>query len=422
MIETTQLTPGVTLRYCRDSRFKKGAISIQLLRPMNEQENALNALLPAVLLRGTAFHPDLRSITEHLDDLYGASIGTMVRRIGDIQTVGFYLSFMEDRFALAGDKILEPMAAFLEETMLHPLLENGVFPEHFVDSEKKNLISTIESELNDKRTYTGARMFRQMCQGDSFAVPRLGTVEGVQNITPESLYVHYLHILMHSPVEIFYVGSAERTEVARLLTPLARSNARAPEALPEQSIFTPQTCAGEFSEDMDVAQAKLSMGFTSTVNNQSGDFAAMQVFNAIYGAGMTSKLFLNVRERLSLCYYANSAYYGSKGIVTVSCGIDEENYGRAKEEILAQLRDCQEGKISDGELEAGKKAILSSLRATPDSPGSLEGFYATASISGLNWTLEEYMERVRAVTAADVARAAATVKPHTAFLLKGVGK
>ena len=422
MIETVQLCAGVTLRYCPASRFKKGAISIQLLRPMNLAENASNALLPAVMLRGTQNHPDLRAITEHLDDLYGASIGTMVRRIGDIQTVGFYLSFMEDRFAMEGDEILAPMIAFLEETMLHPLLENGVFPAAFVDSEKKNLISTIESELNDKRAYAAAQMLRQMCQGDSFAVPRLGRPEDVAAITPEGLYAHYQHILRHSPVEIFYAGSASKETVAELLMPLAKEIAQEPETMPNQTPFVPRVAGKEFSGQMDIAQGKLSMGFTTCITNQSPEFAAMQVFNAIYGAGMTSKLFVNVREKLSLCYYAGSAYYGSKGIVTVSSGIDPENYEKAKNEILVQLDQCRQGNITAGELEAGKKAILSSLRATPDSPGALEGYYATAAISGLNWDVAEYMRRVSAVTAADVAAAAGTVKLHTVFFLKGVEK
>lgn len=421
MIQTIQLTPGVTLRYAPDSRFKKGAVSIQLLRPMEEGENALNALLPAVLLRGTEHYPDLRSITQRLDDLYGASISTMVRRIGDIQTVGFYLSFMEDRFALEGDEILRPMIVFLEEIMLRPKMENGVLDRDFVESEKKNLISTIESELNDKRSYAAAQMLRRMCAGDSFAVPRLGRAEAVAKITPEALTAHYRHILRCSPVEIFYAGSAAAETVAALLMPLAQAIALEPEKMPRQTGFTPQADPSEFSEEMDIAQSKLSMGFTCQISNQSPDFAAMQVFNALYGAGMTSKLFVHVREEMSLCYYADSAYYGSKGIVTVSCGIDAENYGLAKAEILHQLQAVQQGEITPEELDGAKQAILSSLRATPDSPGAMEGFYATAAISGLKWDIPAYMDQVRAVSAEDVARAAGTVELHTVFLLRGVG-
>lgn len=422
MIETIQLTPGVVLRCCPDSRFKKGAMSIQLLRPMCDEETACNALLPAVLLRGTERCPDLKSITEALDSLYGASIGALVRRIGDIQTVGFYLSFMEDRFALDGDEILAPMIAFAEETLLRPRLEKGLLSADFVESEKRNLISTIESELNDKRTYAAGQMLRQMCQGDSFAVPRLGRVEDVEKITPRTLTEHYHHILQSSPVEVFYVGAAQPRQVAALLMPLASALALQPQPLPEQRVFIPRAEPSAFSEDMDIAQSKLSMGFYSGITNTDPDFAAMQVFNAVYGAGMTSKLFVQVREKLSLCYYVNSAYYGSKGIVTVSSGIDADQYERARDEILKQLDACCLGEITAEELEGAKLSILSSLRGIPDSPGALESFYGTAAVSGMLWDIPEYMERIRAVTAEDVARVAKQLKLHTEFLLRGVGQ
>ena len=421
MIETIQLTAGVVLRHCPDSRFKKGALSIQLLRPMCEEESALNALLPAVLLRGTARHPDLKSITEHLDELYGASIGTLVRRIGDIQTVGFYLSFMEDRFALEGDGILEPMIGFLEETLLQPKLEGDLLPSDFVESEKRNLISTIESELNDKRSYAAGQLLRRMCVGDSFAVPRLGRAEAVERITPRSLTAHYSRILRCSPVEIFYVGAAAPAHVAALLMPLARALAARPEQMPEQTVFVPRAEPSTFSEEMDLAQSKLCMGFVSGITNRSPDFAAMQVFNAVYGGGMTSKLFVHVREKLHLCYYVGSAYYGSKGIVTVSCGMDARDYHRAKEEILEQLASAARGEISAEELDRAKQAILSSLRGTPDSPGALESFYGTAGVSGMPWDIPEYMDRIQAVTVQDVARVAGQVRLHTEFLLRGVG-
>lgn len=419
MIQTIELSPGVVLRHCPDKRFKKCALSIQLLRPMCSEEAALNALLPAVLLRGTVKHPDLRTITWRLDELYGASANTMVRRIGDVQTVGFYMSIMEDRFALEETGVLAPAADFLRELMLEPVTVDGAFEPEFVDSEKKNLISAIESELNDKRAYAAAQMLRRMCAGDSFAVPRLGTVEEVAAITPQSLYAHYRKILVESPIEIFYVGAAEADDVAKLLTPFAEALAKNAQSLPAQTAFTPSVEPSEVFETMDVNQGKLSMGFTTPITNRHPDFAAMQVFNALYGAGMTSKLFVHVREKLSLCYYASSGYYSSKGILTVSSGIDEENYETAKAEILRQLRLCAEGDISEQELSAAKSAIISSLRSTPDSPGSLEGFYATAAVSGLALDIPEYIAAVEAVTAEDVARCAGTVKPHTVYFLKG---
>ena len=163
MIETLTLSPGVTLRCCRDSRFKQGCLSLQLVQPMQANTAAMNALLPSVLLRGTRRCPDLRSITEHLDELYGAAVSPLVRRIGDYQTTGLFCGFMDDRFALPGDRVLEPMIAFLEELLLDSPLEEDGFAKSFVESEKKNLISTIESELNDKRVYAMNQLLRSMC-------------------------------------------------------------------------------------------------------------------------------------------------------------------------------------------------------------------------------------------------------------------
>ena len=419
MIEECSLSPGVTLRYCSDRRFKKGALSIQLLRPMCEGETAENALLPAVLLRGTRLHPDLQQITFRLDELYGAAVSCLVRRVGDIQTVGFYLSFLEDRFALPGDRILAPTLDFLRELLLDPATENGVFPLDFVESEKKNLISVIEAELNDKQRYATAKMLRSMCRGDSFAVPRLGTADKVAAITPESLWAHYQKILRTSRAQIFYVGSAPMEEVAELLRPIAEAIAQTPEAVPVQTGFSPVSEPAELTEQMDVQQGKLAMGFYTPITNRDPRFAAMMVANVIYGAGATSKLFLNVREKQSLCYYANSGYSATKGIVNVSCGVDPENFEAARTEILRQLSELAAGNITAGELRSAKQAAVSSLRSVPDSPGALEGYYAVSGLSGAERDIDGYIREVEAVTAEQAAAAAATVQLHTTFFLKG---
>ena len=422
MIETIEILPGVMLRCCRDTRFKQGRLSFQFVRPMQKRESAFNALLPDVLLRGTQDHPSLRAINQHLDANYGVGMGALVRRVGDYQTCGFGFSMLEDRFALAGESVLEGVLNFLEELLTRPLVENGAFLPAIVDSEKKNLIADIESELNDKRSYAAVQMLRSMCAGDSFALSLRGEKADVEAITARSLYDHYQKVLRTSPVELFFVGSAEAEQVAEYLMPLAQAIAAEPMALPAQTALKLTAEPREFSETMDVNQGKLSMGFTTPITNQHPDFAAMQVFNALYGAGMTSKLFMNVREKLSLCYYAGSGYYGSKGIVTVSSGIDERNYETAKAEILHQLALTAAGEITPAELSAAKQGIISGLRSVPDAPGALENFYGTAFIAGMRYDLPGYIEAVSAVTAADVARCAASVRLHTVFFLKGEAK
>ena len=182
MIHTISLAPGVTLRCFPDSRFKQGCISFQIIRPMKLQEAAQNALIPSVLLRATRNHPDLRSITHKLDELYGAAVSTVVRRVGDYQTTGLYCSFLDDRFTLTGDEVLRPVLEFLMELVLDSPTENGGFLPEIVESEKKNLISTIESQRNDKRVYAMDQLFRLMCREDSFGLSRLGEKEQVAAI------------------------------------------------------------------------------------------------------------------------------------------------------------------------------------------------------------------------------------------------
>ena len=418
MIQTFQLSPGITLRCCRDTRFKQGCLSFQIIRPMCASENAMNALLPSVLLRGTRQHGDLRAITHRLDELYGASVSAVVRRVGDYQTTGLYCGFMDDRFALPGDRVLEPMLGFLEELLLDSPVEEGGFFGSFVDSEKKNLIATIESELNDKRAYAMGKLLRTMCREDTFGLPRLGDTEQVAAIDRKILYTHYQKILRESPIEIFYVGSAEAEQVSCLLKPLLDRLDRTYVNLKPQTGF--HSCeGGEQTETMEVSQGKLCMGFVSLITNRTPEFPAMQVLNTVFGSGMTSKLFMNIREKMSLCYSIGSGYYGTKGIVTVSAGIDFDKEEVTRQEVLRQLKACQEGDISQEELTAARQAILSSLRATHDSPGAIEGYYATAALSGMKMTPAEYMAAVETVTKEQVVAAANSLKLHTTYFLKG---
>ena len=419
MIATIPLTPGVTLRCFSDTRFKQSCLSFQLVRPMCRREATYNALLPAILLRGTQPHPDIRSITLHLDDLYGASVGTLVRRVGDYQTCGLYCGFIEDAYAMEGDAILEPMVAFLRELLLQPLTEDGVFLKDFVEGEKRNLLSAIDSQRNDKRIYAASRLRELMCPADSFGIPRLGFREDVDAVTAEALYRHYQTILRESRIDIFYVGSVPPRQVADLLMPMLQQIPREVTVLPAQTAF--HTCPGrDETEVLDVAQGKLCMGFLTPITLQDPRFAAMQICNTILGSGMTNKLFTVIREQMSLCYDIGSGYHGSKGILTVSAGIDSNMDKTVRQEILHQISNCQEGNITPYELEEARQALITQLQQTHDSPVSIENYYSTAALSGMKMTPEAYIQAVRETTLEQVVEAANTLQLHSVYFLKGV--
>ncbi len=421
MIEEITLGAGVTLRCFRDDRFKQGCLSIQFVRPMHKEEAAPNALLPAVLLRGTENCPDIRSITLRLDDLYGASIGPLVRRAGDYQTSGLFCGFIDDKYALDGDEVFAPMVDFLREILFSPRLENGIFPETVVESEKKNLIATIESRMNDKRSYAFDKLIFHMCGEDSFGIPRLGKKEDVAAITAESLTRHYENLLKTARVELFYVGSQAPETVAEKLKALFGNSPRDIEKLPPQTAFS-EEMGGSHQEKMEVSQGKLAMGFVTPITLRTPQFAAMQLCNGVFGGGMTGKLFTKIREEMSLCYDIGSSYYSSKGIVVVSAGIDFGMRDVVEKQVQAQLSAICNGEISEAEMESARQMLLSSLQSVHDTPGNIEGYYAVQSLTGMPLTREEYMQALLACTREDVANAAKTLKKHTVFFLKGVAE
>jgi len=257
-----------------------------------------------------------------------------------------------------------------------------------------------------------------MCSADSFGIPRLGTKESLLSITPESLCRHYRNLLETAAVEIFYVGSRQAQDVAQLLSGLFRGIDRSYVNLAPQTPFHDNGPA-KVREKMDITQSRLNMSFVTDITNRSGDFAAMQVLNALFGGGMTSKLFMTVREKMSLCYSIGSGYYGSKGILTVGAGIDGAQADTVRQEILNQLQACQDGDITPSELESARQYLLSGLRTVHDSPGSIEGYYATAALSGLSMTLEEYRQQVAAVDVPRLQAAAQSLRFHSEFFLEG---
>lgn len=421
MIHRTELYPGIHLTTVTDSRFKQNCVSIQYIRQMRPGENAMNALIPSVLLRGTKSAPDLREITLRLDDLYGASVSPISRRAGDYQTTGFYVSLMDDRFALQEDRVLEPTLEFVKELLFDYPTENGGFLPDFVEGEKTNQIAAIESELNDKRVYASQRLMEAMCAGDPFGLPRMGTVEQVRAIPPQALLEQWLLLRRESPILIYYVGSAAPETVAEFVKKIFAREVRSPIELPAQTCFS----GGEkqnLREKMEVAQGKLCMGFTSGIRNTDPEFPAMQVFNCIFGGGMTSKLFQNIREKQSLCYSIGSSYYGAKGLMQVSAGIDFDQEDHVRQEVLRELEACQRGEISDEELAAGKEALLSALRGVPDSPAAIENYYVSVELAFTGRSYSQHMAALVNVTKEDVAACAKRLELHSTYFLEGESK
>lgn len=420
MKQKIELLPGVYLRAVQTEKFKTGCLSVNFLRPLSLEEAACNALLPSVLLRGTKQHPDIQSISMLLDELYGAGVGTLVRKKGEVQTWGFYADFIEDQYTLDREDLLGAVCGFLRELLLEPLAEQGVFLKDFVEGEKVNLCNAIAAEINDKRSYAVTRLLRTMCREERSAVPRLGRRQEVETITAESLYAHYRNTLATSRVEVFYMGKKSPEEAAELLRAMLSGLPR--EQICEVSTEVVRSAgAVHFEEErMDVTQGKLALGFRTGCTLRDPGYAALLMLNAVFGGSVTSKLFLNVREKLSLCYYASSSLEAHKGLMVVSSGIEFDQEPVAREEILRQLEDCRQGAITEEELENARACLLSSMKTGMDSPGRIDDFQLGGAIAGIESTMEDRMEALRGVKLADVIEAAKRIQLDTVYFLKGV--
>lgn len=418
MIQIIPVAPGITLRAMQTEKFKTACFSVNYLRPHTAETAALDALLPSVLLRATERYPDIRSISMQLDALYGASLGTMLRRKGEVKLVGFYAEFIEDAFLPEGETVFAPVLEMVEQVLFHPLTENGVFCAQNVEGEKQNLINAIESELNDKRSYATTQMLNVMCAEEAYGVPRLGRAEEARAITPEALWEHYQKVLTTSRIELFYAGRKDPKTVAQALKKLFAGHHPQVCVPVGTQVIRRAEAVKESSQSMDVTQGKLVIGLRTGITVEDADYPALVLLNAAFGAGVTSKLFVNVREKLSLCYYASSSLEKFKGVMLISSGVDFANFEKAKTAILNELDACKRGEISSEELESARRMVLSAFRASQDSPAQLDEFHMGAAIAEVD-DIDELMKKFRVLTVDDLTAAAQKLTVDTVYFLKG---
>ena len=421
----TELMPGVFLSHLRSDKFKTACMSVTLLTQLRRETAAMNAVIPFVLRRGTTHYGDMEQLSRRMDELYGAAVEPVVRRIGEIQCIGFYGSFPEPDYLPGGEALLGDTCALMAQLLLDPATRGGLLLPQYVDSEREKLLDIIRSRMNDKRSYALTRCIEEMCCYEDFSVSRFGSESEAENIHYKKLTRHYRELIQTCPVEIFYCG---KTDFKAVSAAIREAFSTMPRGEIDYDIGTDlrmnavEDHVRFVEEEMDVTQGKLVLGFRLGECMEEPDIPALYVFNAVYGSGATSKLFMNVREKLSLCYYASSAVYLHKGIMLVSSGIEFDKLDAARDEILAQLDSVRRGEITDDELRSAKKSVASDLRAVQDSIGELEGFYLSQALDGLDYGPAELAALAEDVTKEDVQAIAKSIECDLIYFLKGSGE
>ena len=358
-----KLTNGVNLVYLPNDKFKTVYIRMNIYRPMGE-EAAKNALLTRVLKSGSKNYSTKQELEKQLESLYGAGLAADVIKLGDVQVASFSISLPGDRYT--GEDSAKKGAELLREVVFNPDTENGAFKSEKVEIEKNNLINLIESIFNDKKDYAEQRCIETMFEGKPFAIHELGKKEDLQKIDGTMLKKHYDTILSTSRIDIFVSGKCDIDSVQKVFDDI-----KSEDSLPANTAENERKDIKTVFESQEVNQGKLMMGFKTDVDTKSSDYYKLLVFNSVYGSGTHSKLFCNVREKLSLAYYAYARLNRYKSVILVGSGIEPKNFDKAKDEILFQLDEIKKGNVTEFELSSAKKSLINAYKSMDDEPSRI---------------------------------------------------
>ncbi len=416
------IADGIRLNIIETDKFKTNYISVNLLTSLDKKTAAYIALLPAVLKRGTINYPDLAALNRRYDMLYSTYIGTRCFKRGETHIFGFSANMLDNRFALDGTDILNETLSLIAELMFSPALIDGCFKKEYVESEKKNLIDSIKAKINNKNSYAVWRCQEEMCRNEVFAVSEDGTVEDVEKITPQLLFDFYKDIMNRAQIEIYFVGKYDYTILESKVKAAFKPINHIFGFIPHTEVIRNAEAIREVTEDQPVTQGKLSLGFRTSAVLSDGDYEKFIMFCEIFGGSPSSKLFMNVREKLSLCYYCHAIPDAHKGIMIVASGIEVDKKQTAQDEILLQLENMRCGDFTEEEFEAAKKSVINSYRGISDNAGGLVSWYLGRMLAGIETSPEETIVLIKKVTADDIKMAAKSVTLDTVYFMRGTLK
>lgn len=422
-LQRTELRDQIFYNHVQTDRFKAGYISFNFILPLAKETAAYYALLPNVLRRGSADYPDQAQISRRLEELYGADIITRNIKRGDAQILSFSADMLDNAYLLPGDKtdVLGEVVRLLGNLLFDPLLTDNGFRADYVETECKNRMDAVHALINNKRRFAISRCTELMCEGESAGVSVEGRVEDYENIRAEYLLELYEKMIFDARIEIFYVGARTKEEVEPLLrtlvAPLKRgASAHLPQTTGIKRRAEEVRC---FEESAPAVQGNLVVGFRSGTVMTDPDYVAYPLFNEVFGGSPTSKLFMNVRERLSLCYFCSSFGDTANGTLFVCAGIENQNKDKAVSEILNQLENMRQMKITEQELHCAKQALFHAYRALSDSASGIESWYLSRVLNRIYDSPEQVMQAMESVNAEDIAGIARKVTQDCVYFLRG---
>lgn len=424
-VKITPLSNGAEGLFVKNDRFNTTLVSFNFYMPLTRKHAAEYALLPFVLTTCSKDYPDFSKLNFKLSKLYGAELSASAEKVGDYQLLKIAVSVIDDKYTLDNESLCDSAMQLLTQLVFEPKIYNNSFYEEDTAREKRKAVEHIKGELSEKRIYAKNRLIEEMYKNDPYGTPKCGTVSDVEKITGESLYNAWRDVLSHAFLRVNVVSRAMPQGLFDGISQKMQNIDR--ENITDCSASRPTEKADKtntVTEKMDITQGKLCLGFSSDMYGDDKTTAPLTVMCDIFGGGPYSKLFNNVREKMSLCYYCSAATVKSKGLITVSSGVESENAEKALSAIVDQLDAIKRGEFDDSEFDSSIKNITDSLKSYNDSQGLIDLWYSLKISGDKPLSPEDTIELIANVTRDDVINAAKGVSLHTVYKLlpKEAGK
>ena len=398
--------------------FKSNVIAAFLLTDLNRETVTKNALIPAVLRRGTQNLKTMKEISIKMNDMYGAVFDASTDKIGDKQSIQLYLSMIDNAYALEGEDLLGEGLDFLYDIIYHPKLENGVFDAEYVSGEKETLRELIKGKINNKASYANFRCLEEMLGDDPYAVYKYGNEADLEEITSENLYEQYRYLLETAEIHFYISGNVDSEAVKAFFLDKFEKQ----EGVLED---TPRTKKAEIAfveekqviENMDVVQGKLVLGYDVDLPIGAETLYPILVYNAILGSSSNSKLFQNVREKASLAYTIRSSYLKHKGILLISAGIEADKYDKAVALIKVQVEDMRKGNYTEEDIQDAKVFLENLFMSCLDDQTTLIELNIGQFVAGIEDSVEEMVRKISAVSREEIVNVANSIKPVISYYL-----
>lgn len=415
IINRRKIADGVYFSSITDKRYKKNLISVAFSTQLSEDSATENVIVPVLLTKCNSKLPTYKAFNNKMSRLYASGIGGTAGRQYDLQTISFGAYYLDDIYALSGEKMTGIMTDILIDCLTSPVTENGVFSEKFVELEKKTVIDNIETAINDKRSYAIERAMKTICKGEPASVCSYGTVEKAKLITPDSAYKAYRRMLETMPCEIICTGCSDFEGVAEKFAAAFEKAGRHDIENTTIALSPVKTQTEEVTERLTVNQSKLVLGFKS----HSDDDAALVLLQKIFGGTTSSKLFRNVREKMSLCYYCSAARNDLKGIMLVNSGVENENIEKTKEAVIDQLEEIKNGNFTNEDINFAEMAIKNDFKSVADSAGNVSNWYFDCIRKNDIVPPEEKLGRYLGVSKERIIAAAKSMVLDSVYVLTG---